>query len=48
MFLEFCYFLEKKTEKKTFRLKTYGFSSAFQEFTYYKLKLREQEMCFVS
>ena len=27
-------------KKKTFRLKTYGFSSAFQEFTYYKLKLR--------
>ena len=48
IFLEFCYFLEKKTEKKTFRLKTCGFSSAFQGFTYYKLKLREQEICFVS
>ena len=48
IFLEFCYYLEKKLKKKTFRLKTYGFSSAFQEFTYYKLKLREQEMCFVS
>ena len=34
-------------KKKTFRLKTYGFSSAFQEFTYYKLKQREQEMCFI-
>ena len=29
-------------------LKKYGFSSAFQEFTYYKLKLREHEMCFES
>ena len=48
IFLEFCYFLEKKLKKKTFRLKTYGFSSAFQEFTYYKLKLTEQEMCFIS
>ena len=49
IFPEFGYFLgKKKTEKKTLRLKTYGFSSAFQEFTYYKLKLREQEMCFVS
>ena len=38
----------KKTGKKTFRLKKYGFSSAFQEFTYYKLKLTEQEMCFES
>ena len=37
IFLEFCYFLEK-LKKKTFRWKTYGFSSAFQEFTYYKLK----------
>ena len=48
IFPEFGYFLRKKTEKKILRLKTYGFSSAFQEFTYYKLKLREQEMCFVS
>ena len=48
IFLEFCYFMEKKTEKKTIPFKKYGFSSAFQEFTYYKLKLREQEMCFVS
>ena len=47
IFPEFGYFLEK-TERKTFRLKKYGFSSAFQEFTFYKLKLREQEMCFVS
>ena len=47
IFLEFCYFLEKKLKKKTFRLKKYGFSSAFQEFTY-KLKLTEQEMCFIS
>ena len=48
IFPEFGFFLGEKNEKKTFRLKTYGFSSAFQEFTYYKLKLREQEMCFVS
>ena len=49
IFLKFCYFLEKKKlKKKTFRSRTYGFSSASQEFTYYKLKVREQEMCFVS
>ena len=48
IFPEFGYFLGEKTGKKTFRLKTYAFSSAFQEFTYYKLKLREQEICFVS
>ena len=41
-------FLEKKTEKKTFRLRTHDFCLAFQEFTYYKLKLTEQEMCFIS
>ena len=45
IFPEFGYFLGKKMKKKTFRLKTYGFSSAFQEVTYYKLKLREQEIC---
>ena len=50
IFSEFGYFLgEKKLKKKqTFRFKKYGFSSALQEFTYYKLKLKEQEMCFVS
>ena len=49
IFPEFGYFLGKKSGKKRpFRLKKYGFSSAFQEFTYYKVKLREQEMCFVS
>ena len=32
IFPEFGFFLGKKNEKKkTFRLKTYGFSSAFQE-----------------
>ena len=29
IFLKFCYFLGKKTKKKTFRLKMYRFSSAF-------------------
>ena len=48
IFLEFCYFLGKKPEKKTFLFKNVWFSSAFQEFTYYKLKLTEQEMCFIS
>ena len=47
IFLKFCYFLGKKNKKKN-RLKTYGFSSAFKEFTYYKLKLTEQEMPFIS
>ena len=33
MFPEFGYFLKKKTKKKTFRLKSMFFFSAFQEFT---------------
>ena len=41
-------FLEKKKEKKTFRLKKVCFlSSAIQGFTYHEVKLGEQEMCFV-
>ena len=48
IFLEFCYFLGKKPEKKNIPFKNVWFSSAFQEFTYYKLKLTEQEICFIS
>ena len=48
IFLEFGNFLGKKPEKKNIAFKKVWFFSAFQEFTYYKLKLREQEMCFVS
>ena len=40
-------FLEKKKKKQPV-YKKYGFSSAFQEFTYHKVKLAEREMCFVS
>ena len=43
-------FLEKKKtkQKKNSHFKNEWNFFRFQEFTYYKLKLREQEMCFVS
>ena len=43
IFPGFGYFLGKKRKKNTLRSKRYGFSSAFREFTYYKLKLRNRK-----